>query len=70
MICEKCGEDVQGILAWANHPCVGNVIEYKPMPDNEIRNWFMEIGMPNMGFEALGYAKPTEMERKIFEDNG
>ena len=38
------------------------------MTDNEIRTAFIEMGMPNMGFEALGFCKPTEMERAIFEE--
>lgn len=66
MICPHCGEEVLGLVAIASHPCTTQAT-LEPMGDNEIRNNFMEMGMPNMAFEALGMAPPTEMERAIFE---
>ena len=70
-ICKKCGEDLtgKGIIAFVEHPCNNRTFEYKPMSDNEIRDASMEIGMPDIWFEAMDIAKPTEMERKIFQDN-
>lgn len=69
MICEKCGEDLtgKGLIAWVNHACNTTSFEYKVPTDNEVRIFFMEIGMPTLAFDSMGYAKPTEMERMIFE---
>jgi hypothetical protein len=71
MICEKCGEDLtgKGLIAWVDHPCNTTTVEYKVPTDNEIREFFMELNMPKMAFEAFGYALPTEMEKKIYRDN-
>lgn len=69
MKCDKCGQEIDGILAWAEHPCNVHTIEYREYTDVEIREFFMEIGMPEIGYEALGYAIPTETEKRIFEDN-
>lgn len=67
-ICKKCGQEVDGILAWANHPCNGTTVEYRVYTKNEVRIAFMEMGMPTMGFEAMDLEPPTEMERIIYED--
>lgn len=55
------------MLAWATHPCNGTIVEYKTPTDNEVRIAMMELGMPKMVFEFMGYAEPTEMERIIYK---
>lgn len=70
-ICEKCGEDMtgRGIIAWVEHPCNVNTIEYRgALPDDEMRESMMHMGMPSMVYELFGYAAPSPMERKIYED--
>lgn len=66
--CNHCGEELDGLMAHVNHRCAGNTIVIKQMSDNEIRTRFIEMGMPNMGFESMGFATPTPMERVIFEE--
>jgi hypothetical protein len=46
-----------------------NNAEKTPMTDNDIRTEFIKRGMPDMGFEVMGFAKPTQMERVIFEED-
>lgn len=71
MICKKCGEDLtgKGLIAWIEHSCNTTTVEYKVPTSNEMREFFMEIGMPKMVYEAMGYAVPTKMEKRIYEDN-
>jgi hypothetical protein len=65
----NCTGKGMGLIHNIEYHTPKNVIEYGgPMTDNEMRIAFMELGMPDMGFEGMGYAKPTEMERKIYED--
>lgn len=65
--CEKCGEELDGLMAHVNHRCpCAPVLER--MSEGEIRTAFIEMGMPTMGFEAMHFAPPTEMERQIFEE--
>ena len=65
-ICE-CGEKLDGLVAISNHNCVLNK-PIESMSDGEIRQALIEIGVPNVGLEAMNYAVPTEMERIIFEE--
>lgn len=60
----------RGLIANIEHLNSHNEIAvYKVPTDNEVREIFMEIGMPRMMYDAFHLAQPTEMERKIFEDN-
>lgn len=60
----------RGMIANIDHMNSHNEIAvYKVPTDNELREIMMEMGMPKMAYKAFNLAKPTEMERKIFEDN-
>ena len=72
LLCETCGMDLtgRGLIANIDHLNSHNEIAvYKVPTDNEVREIFMEMGMPSIGFTKMNLAQPTEMERKIFEDN-
>lgn len=72
LLCEHCGLDLTGIglIANINHMNSHNEIAvYKVATDNEMREAFMELGMPKMMYDSFHYAQPTEMEKQIFEDN-
>ncbi len=70
--CEYCGFDLTGIgiLGYINHMEIHTEpIVYKVPTDNEMREAFMEIGMPSMIYDAFKYAQPTKMEKKIYRYN-
>lgn len=72
LLCETCGMDLtgRGLIANIDHMQSHNAIAvYKVPTDNEMREAFMEMGMPQMMYKLFHYAQPTEMEKQIFEDN-
>ena len=71
LLCEHCGMDLtgRGLIANIDHMASHNVHVYEVPTDNQMREAFMELGMPKMMYDSFHYAQPTEMEKQIFEDN-
>lgn len=69
--CDVCGEDLtgKGILYNVEHfaKCHKTTVVYKVPTDGEMRQMFLELGIPTMVYEFFKYAPPTEMEKIIFE---